>query len=379
MSKKSQNKRKSDTTYHPEMHTRDVNSREIFKNDELASQFLRNYTNIPLFANVKPEDIKDVSNKYRTFLGVEYEADTIKRVYIRDANGTLEKEVYVISLIEHKSDIDYDVAMQLLRYMTAIWQDYKETENKKVKGSSKRKSFRYPLIVPIIYYEGSKKWTADFHLKDRIDLAEQMEKYIPDFSYEVVSVNQYTNEELSMKHDEMSLVMLINKIQTPEDCANFRKISEDLVNSIYGNAPEAIKEIYKKILWSLLMKMNVPVEEAKEMMGEIGGRGMGYLFENMEKMDIQAERRNTQREKERADAAEKERDTAKKERDTAKKERNIAQKERDIAQRQNVELAKSLAKADKQVAEEANRADRAELEIQRLKKELALKQKTLEN
>lgn len=50
--------------------------------------------------------------------------------------------------------------------------------------------------------------------------------------------------------------------------------------------------------------MNVPVDEAREMMGEIGGRGMGYLFENMEKMDIQAERRNTQREKERADAAE---------------------------------------------------------------------------
>ena len=50
--------------------------------------------------------------------------------------------------------------------------------------------------------------------------------------------------------------------------------------------------------------MNVPVDVVKEMMGEIGGRGMGYLFENMEKMDIQAERRNTQREKERADAAE---------------------------------------------------------------------------
>ena len=52
--------------------------------------------------------------------------------------------------------------------------------------------------------------------------------------------------------------------------------------------------------------MNVPVDDVKEMMGEIGGRGMGYLFENMEKMDIQAERRNTQREKERADKAEKE-------------------------------------------------------------------------
>ena len=40
-----------------------------------------------------------------------------------------------------------------------------------------------------------------------------------------------------------------------------------------------IKEIYKKILWTLLIKMNVPVDEAREMMGEIGGRGMGYLFE----------------------------------------------------------------------------------------------------
>lgn len=57
-------------------------------------------------------------------------------------------------------------------------------------------------------------------------------------------------------------------------------------------------------MWALLIKMNVPVDVVKEMMGEIGGHGMGYLFENMEKMDIQAERRNTQREKERADAAE---------------------------------------------------------------------------
>ena len=61
----------------------------------------------------------------------------------------------------------------------------------------------------------------------------------------------------------------------------------------YSNAPESIKEIYKKILWALLIKMNVLVDEVKEMMGEIGGRGMGYLFENMEKMDIQAEHSQT--------------------------------------------------------------------------------------
>ncbi|MEQ2359131.1 hypothetical protein [Blautia intestinihominis] len=54
------------------------------------------------------------------------------------------------------------------------------------------------------------------------------------------------------------------------------------------------------------MKLKVPNEETSNIIGEIGGRGMGYLFENMDEMDIQAERRNTAREKKRADALEEE-------------------------------------------------------------------------
>ena len=73
--------------------------------------------------------------------------------------------------------------------------------------------------------------------------------------------------------------------------------------------------------------MNVPVDEAREMMGEIGGRGMGYLFENMEKMDIQAERRNTQRERERAEAAEKRAEVA---------ELEIQRLKRELEKRANV-------------------------------------------
>ena len=74
------------------------------------------------------------------------------------------------------------------------------------------------------------------------------EKYITDFTYQVIGVNEYTNEELREKHDEMSLVMLINKIQTPEDLNEFRNLSVALLDSVYGSAPEEIKEIYRKII-----------------------------------------------------------------------------------------------------------------------------------
>ena len=340
MEKVLQDKREKNTNYQPEMHARNANSREIFKNNRLTSQFLRNYTNFPLLSNVIPEDIEDVSEKYQAFLGVEFESDTIKKVYIRRTNGTIEKEVYVLSLIEHKSDIDYDVAMQLLRYMCVIWQDYKVTQNKIQEGSSRRKNFRYPLIIPIVYYEGKRRWTADLNLKNRIEFSEEMGKYIPDFTYQVVSVRQYTNEELSEKHDEMSLVMLINKIQTEEDLSEFRKVSEEMVESIYGNAPDEIKEIYKKILWSLLMKLKVPNEEASNIIDGIGGRGMGYLFENMDEMDIQAERRNTAKEKQRADEE----------------------------KRLKIEAEERAEAAEKQVAEERKQKEALEEEVQRLRK-----------
>ena len=347
MEKVSQDKRENNTNYQPETHVRNANSREIFKNNVLTSQFLRNYTNIPLLSNVMPEDIEDVSEKYQAFLGVEFESDTIKKVYIRKSDGTIEREVFVLSLIEHKSDIDYDVAMQLLRYMCVIWQEYKVTQNRIQEGSSRRKNFRYPLIIPIVYYEGKRKWTADLNLKDRIEFSEEMEKYIPDFIYQVVSVRQYTNEELSEKHDEMSLVMLINKIQSEEDLSEFRKVSEEMVESIYGNAPDEIKEIYKKILWSLLMKLKVPNEEASNIIDGIGGRGMGYLFENMDEMDIQAERRNTAREKQRADAAEEQRDEEKQRADAAEEQRE-REKQRADALEEEVERLRKLLESQEQ-------------------------------
>lgn len=225
--------------------------------------------------------------------------------------------------------------------MCVIWQEYKATQDKIKKSSSHNKDFRYPLIIPIVYYEGKRKWTAGLNLRDRIEFADEMEKYIPDFTYQVVSVNQYTNEELSRKHDEMSLVMLINKIQSAEDLAEFRKISEEIVDNIYGNAPEEIKEIYKKILWSLLIKLQVPGDEAQEIMGGIGGQGMGYLFENMDKMDIQAERRNTKREKERADIAELRAEEAEQQRGIAEQQRDEAIKEAQFWKKKVEELEKS--------------------------------------
>jgi hypothetical protein len=52
--------------------------------------------------------------------------------------------LYIISLVEHKSRVEYNVIMQVLRYMVYIWEDYEKDMERLFPGISSRKDFRYP-------------------------------------------------------------------------------------------------------------------------------------------------------------------------------------------------------------------------------------------
>ncbi|MCM1154978.1 MAG: Rpn family recombination-promoting nuclease/putative transposase [Roseburia sp.] len=77
-----------------------------------------------------PEDIEDITTRYIHMFTDERDSDVVKRVHIRNDKNN-ETPFYLVSLIEHKSHIDYNVVMQVFRYMAFIWEDYeKEMEQK---------------------------------------------------------------------------------------------------------------------------------------------------------------------------------------------------------------------------------------------------------
>ncbi len=274
--------------------TRDISSKNVFKDAVLYAQFLRDNVDIPALKNVQPEDIEDVSEQYRPYLGIEFASDTVKKIRLRDKSGELlDTPLYLISLTEHKSVVDYNVAMQLLKYMVCIWQEYaKECEREK-QGCSRNKNFRYPPILPIVYYEGRAQWTADRHLRDRVMLSDIYEGSIPDFTYEVIRLHDYDNEELLNRGDEMSLIMLFNKIQNALDLEEFLKLSPEQLSEIIKNTPEYMVEIIACVMKGLCVKIGATEEETEQCIRKVKERKMGYLFENMEKMNIQEERRKT--------------------------------------------------------------------------------------
>ena len=147
---------------------KDSSSKIIFADPILCAQFLRNYTGIPLLRNVQPEDIEDVSERFVHMFTEERNSDVVKRVRMKDD----ETPFYLISLIEHKSDVDYNVVMQIFRYMAFIWEDYEKEAERQQAGISRSKSFRYPPILPIVFYDGEDNWTAAVSLHDRVLLSD---------------------------------------------------------------------------------------------------------------------------------------------------------------------------------------------------------------
>lgn len=287
-------------------HNRDMNSKAIFENAVLCAQFLRDNLNHPLLKDVQPEDIEDMSERYYPYLGTEFSPDSVKKIRIlgidreKDGGGP----PFMVSLIDHKSLVDYDVSMQLLRYMMCIWTEYRREKEAEKAGSTRRKGFRYPVIIPIVYYEGKAKWTAETHLQDRIRDGARHAKWIPDFEYEVVRIHDYSDGELLERGDEMSLVMLINKIQEAADLDNFIRIPPERMSRILEGSPEQVVDTVVSVIESLCFKIGVSAEEREQCVRKVEARDMGYLFENMEKIDIQGERRKTAEAIARAEEAE---------------------------------------------------------------------------
>ena len=108
---------------------------------------------------------------------------------------------------------------------------------------------------------------------------------MPDFAYYLVPLRDYSNEALMEKRDEISLLMIINKLQTAEDIENFRKLPGAELEEILQDSPENLVSTIADVLRAFLLKINVPVPDTEKLTDKVRKKKMGELFADMEKMD----------------------------------------------------------------------------------------------
>ena len=278
---------------------RDSSSKIIFEDPTLCAQFLRGYLNIPLLKNVQPEDIEDVTSRYVHLFTEERNSDVVKKVHIKSKGHTPAKKTpfYLISLIEHKSNVDYNVVMQVFRYMVFIWEDYEKEMEKQQPGISKTRDFLYPPILPIVFYDGIDNWTAAVRLHERVLLSDLLGEYIPDYRCILMQVREYSNAELMKREDVLSVVMMLTNLHQASDFTKIvSEVSPEYLQMVLKDAPEYLLNIVSQVTEVLLSKINVPDSEIEKFSEQIKERHMGELFVNFEPYDVQATRREAREE-----------------------------------------------------------------------------------
>ena len=263
---------------------RDSSAKTIFGNHVLCAQFLRGYTGIELLKDVQPEDIEDITDRYLWLWQEERDTDSVKKVHLRDSPDA--DTLFLITLIEHQSTVDYDMSFRILRYIVQILTDYAEDK----KAAAKTKDFRYPPVLPIIFFDDHRNWTAETNFKNRVYLSDILGEFIPSFHYLVVPLARYSNQELIDKGDELSLIMLIDKLRSAADFQGLKEIPREYFEELAKNAPEAVLELISKIISLLLFRLNVPKAEVADFTDHIQRRDFTMLFEHFEAYDVQATR-----------------------------------------------------------------------------------------
>jgi len=156
--------------------------RETFSDPDRASAFLEEFLPSGLVKHLDIPSVKVLQESYMDSALKEYFSDLILQINLKEAEG---EKVEVAFLFEHKSTPDKHVLIQVGFYMFAHWL-------KLVRQKKKLK-----LIIPLIYYQGKKKWKVPGLSKLFKDYPEELISFVPRLKHLLISLNEIPDEQIA--------------------------------------------------------------------------------------------------------------------------------------------------------------------------------------
>ena len=147
----------------------------------------------------------DLSLENQSFILYDYQERESDIIYKAKLN---EQEVYFFILLEMQSTVDYTMPFRLLIYMTELWKRFFADTNE---NERKRKNFRLPAIVPMVLYNGTRRWTAVKNFLDYQDGQECFTNNLLGFRYILFDINSYSESELYEIGTLISSVFLLDQ------------------------------------------------------------------------------------------------------------------------------------------------------------------------
>ena len=188
----------SDQTKNPH----DARLKELFKNKTAFVSLLKDCVKADWIDSLDIDSLKRSETSFILHDFRNKEADIIYEATID--NGS--RKVIFYLLLELQSYVDYRMPYRLLLYIVEILRQYYNDADTKLR---KRKGFKFPAVVPVVFFCGSRKWTAPTSLREMFDGRERFGDSLLNFDYALVDVKGFDDESVKGFHSKLLKVMMM--------------------------------------------------------------------------------------------------------------------------------------------------------------------------
>ena len=196
----------------------DKRHKALLSNKKSFISLLRDCINEPWAYELDEDSITKTENSFILQDFSEKEADI---VYEATLNG---RKVIFYILLELQSTVDHRMPYRLMLYIVEILRhhynhaDVNERDNK---------DFKFPVVLPIVFYSGKDTWTVPLNLCNMFSGHEAFGSYALDFKYMLVDAKGYDDDTLrGFSSTLLGLVLMLEKAKN--DVEFFSSLRDNL-------------------------------------------------------------------------------------------------------------------------------------------------------
>ena len=156
-------------------------SKALLSERENAIDFLQNFLPVEVVSLL---DLQTWELEKESFVDENLQEQFSDIIYRFQLSG---QEVYIYTLLEHKSYPDRFTAFQVLKYEVALW-DRHLKDHKKAKN--------LPVVLPLVLYHGKLKWPFGIEFQSLFSTTSILLPYLPQFRFLLYDLSQYSDSEI---------------------------------------------------------------------------------------------------------------------------------------------------------------------------------------
>ena len=182
--------------YNTNLRQRDKSFKVLFEVKSQFIQLVKTYIKGDWVNELNEENIELADKEFTTVSLLERRADVIYKIKLK------KQEIYFF-LLEIQNTSDRMMPFRLMEYMFEIYRKY-------------MKDGKLPAVIPCVLYTGKKKWNVGT-IRSLFNVRRELKKYMPNFEYILIDVNNYTDKELTKTANLISSVFFLTKSKNPSE------------------------------------------------------------------------------------------------------------------------------------------------------------------